>query len=52
MFGRGRNIGIWAAIGIGGAAVIGVSTEVIGFWMAAGAVVGAIIGAVMPKRRS
>ena len=51
MFGRGRNIGIWAAIGIGAGAIIGVSSEVIG-WMAVGAVVGAIIGAVKPKPRS
>lgn len=52
MFGRVQSIGIWAAVGIGGGAIIGVSTEVIGFWMAGGAVVGAVFGAVIPKLRS
>ena len=52
MFGRGRNIGFWVAIGIGAGAIFGASTDAIGFWMAGGAVVGAIIGAFLPRRRS
>ncbi len=52
MFGRGRIIGFWLAIGISAGAIIGAGTGNIGGWIIAGALVGAVVGVLIPKRRS